>query len=886
MGLTISLVIAVVLLAPIPSLYSPSSLLGLSNPYTGVWTSIYDGSYPSKATIVIPGMEHSATVVIDNYGVPHIYADSEKDMTYVIGYLHAHDRLFQMDLQRRLVEGRLSEVIGPETYEADLLYRTIGLYRGANESLDLLTKVAAGQSISYYPRLNVSLIQDDAVKFRDLLDAYSAGVNAGIESLEKSDSLPVEFKLLGYEPEPWTPLNCLEIGRLITWQMTGGFDDLTNFLLYQGLVAKYGMQNGTKFFLELNPIDRPIDHYIVPNGVNCSYVVDPADPPQSSPAPSTGMSVKGVSEIIRWAKQTDLLLPPERSMTGSNDWVVGGNLTNTGLPIVCDDPHLGLTAPGVWYEVHYVTGTTGTDVINARGVTFPGVPLIIIGSNQYVGWGFTNVMADLVDFYYYNWNDAGQYQYKGAWTNVDHVDQEVLVKTGGGMERHSITLNFTVHGPVIESGGVKFAMCWSGERYGSTEMFALYKYIHAKNAHDFLKATYYFQMPGQNHVFADIYGNFGYRAAGWYPNRTYPNGTRAISAANPMTALINRLPLNGSASNVIEWNTSHWIDANQAPTMWNPERGYVVTSNNRHASNDTYPYCYDIAWGYADYYRAYRVEYLLNQTIASKGYVSVDDMKRIQNDAFLIPASKFVPQLLLAYPGGASGDTQAALNILSDWNYTMLPDLVAPTIFAEWLPIFKNMTFADEFIGMNQTVPGFSITKSDLDDLVSAIPTNSLEALVLLDPNNHWFNDVLTNTKQNASVVMRASFEKTIQVCKTKYGSDMTQWIFGNMHKLQVNHELLSWFDYPHWSARGYSDCVDNIASTGAHGPSWREILNFANLDASLCIIPGGQSGNPFSLHYYDQLRMWLDGEYKPMTFPATSDAVTHVESILTFVSG
>jgi penicillin amidase len=358
----------------------------------------------------------------------------------------------------------------------------------------------------------------------------------------------------------------------------------------------------------------------------------------------------------------------------------------------------------------------------------------------------------------------------------------------------------------------------------------------------------------------------------------------AINASNPMTALTNRLPVNGSAADVIEWNVNDWIDANQAPTLWKPSQGYVVTANNRPV-NKTYPLIYDIAWGFADYYRSYRIDQLINQTVENKGSVSVDDMKRIQNDVLLVPASTLVPKILQAYSGGASGDVQSALNYFSAWNYTMLPDLVAPLIFTEWLPIFKNMTFADEFIDINQTVPGFFISSGDLNDIVSSLPTSSIEALTLLDPTNHWFNNVLTHTTQNASLVMRASFDRTIQIMKTKYGNDMNTWKFAIKHTLQIKHQLLSMFDYPHWSARGWSDCIDNIASTGAHGPSWREIINYANLNQSFCVLPGGQSGSPLSLHYYDQLYMWVRGQYKSMSFPATRDGVANVESVLDFVT-
>jgi len=396
-------------------------------------------------------------------------------------------------------------------------------------------------------------------------------------------------------------------------------------------------------------------------------------------------------------------------------------------------------------------------------------------------------------------------------------------------------------------------------------------------------------MPPQNHAFADIYGNFGWRAAGWYPNRTYPNGTMAIDPSNLLTALIPRLPINGSSPNVIEWNLNDWIDANEAPTLWNPKQGYVVTANNRLA-NKLYPYIYDVAWTFADYYRAYRIDYLLKDAISAKGYVTIDDMKRIQNDVFFVPASVLVPEIEEALSRVSSSEIQEVLSVLKEWDYFMLPDLIAPTIFVEWLRIFKNMTFADEFIELNRTVETFKISRKDLDEIVNSIPTSVLEAYVRLDSNSHWFDDVFTSdVKENATIIIRRSFEKTIEVLKSKYGEDMSEWKFSKIHKLHVEHPLgsvFSWFNYPEWDAWGWSQCVNNIGSSGASGPSWREILNFKDLNQSLCIIPGGQSGNPFSKHYYDQLRKWLDGDYKSMSFPASPEGVKDKESMLEFVPG
>ncbi|MHA1582264.1 MAG: penicillin acylase family protein [Candidatus Baldrarchaeia archaeon] len=261
-GLILAVALTIAFLIPLPGMFAPSSLMSMTNPLAGIWGSVYTAKYPSRGKIVMPGLENDITVIIDGYGVPHIFAKSEIDVAYVLGYLHAHDRLFQMDLQRRLVEGRLSEVTGEAAYQTDVLYRILGLYRGAQKSLELLENISKGEEASYYPQIDVTLIKDDAKKLLDMLDAYSKGVNFAIEEMEKKNALPLEFKLLGYKPEPWTPLNSLEIGRLISWGLTGTFADLELYLIYQGLVGKYGVENGTKLLLELLPIDRPIDHFL------------------------------------------------------------------------------------------------------------------------------------------------------------------------------------------------------------------------------------------------------------------------------------------------------------------------------------------------------------------------------------------------------------------------------------------------------------------------------------------------------------------------------------------------------------------------------------------------------------------------------------------------
>ncbi len=851
-GLVVSFAILVLLLFPYPVALSPFSLYSLVDPMSGVWINALTAKVPAEEKIVLPGIDHEVIVVFDKYGVPHFFAESEKDLAYAIGYIHARDRLWQMDFLRRVVEGRLTEIFGniSGVYESDLLFRIVGLKRGAYECEKLLKEK--------FPDLY------------ELLEAYSEGVNRAIEDMKLSKTLPIEFKLLRYEPEPWTPLNSLEIGRIIGWGLTGTFADLYLYLILQ----KFGI-NDT---LQLMPIDRYKEVYIVKPG----YKVTLGN--VTKPKAISNMELhlpdfdeKAVEELLEWKRKTDIWFLPIKEAFASNNWVISGFYTNTGKPLLCNDPHLSLTVPPVWYEVHYVV-KSGDEIFNVRGVTFPGIPIVIIGSNQYVGWGFTNVMADQIDFYYYVWKNDTHYWYKDAWHKIRQVKEVFRIKTDAGFVEKVIYINFTVHGPLLEmkidGKRYRFAVRWMGQN-ATTEAYALWKYAHAHDIYEFLSYTNYFQMPPQNHVFADIYGNIGWRACGRYPNRTFPNGTNAVQF-NP---LIPRLPINGSDPNVIEWNDSDWIEPWEAPQLINPPWGYIVTANNKAANVSDYPYIYDIAWTWADYYRASRIQELINETINEKGYVTIEDMMRIQNDVLLVLARSL--KEFLADVAGRYG-YENIKNLIENWDCRMTINSTAATIFVVWYDYYKNFTFSDEFREKFES--------KDLQNLWMELPDNTLEHFTLTNKSWKWFNDVGTKERENATTIAGKALKAAIEYLKKYFGTDdINEWKFGKLHKLNAQHAMgstLKWLNYPNWEALGWSNCVNNIGRNADHGPSWREILDFSDLNNSRCIIPGGQSGNPFSEHYYDQLRMWLDGEYKKMSFPATPEEVEDAESIIHFVPG
>ncbi|MEM0317738.1 MAG: penicillin acylase family protein [Candidatus Nezhaarchaeales archaeon] len=823
-GLVASLALMILLLIPYPIPLSPYRLLTLTDPASGVWVNAVIAKLPAEKKVVMPGLTSQVIIVIDRYGVPHIFADSDKDLAFAIGYMHANDRLWQMDLQRRLVEGRLSEIFGSIAYDVDVFQRIIGLHRGAEACLQLIK--------AKHPELY------------ELLEAYCSGVNKAIEEMKAGKGLPVEFKLLGYEPEPWTPLNVFEIARLIAWGLTGTFADIELYLLYSRL--------GDKVW-ELIPLDRYLETYIVKPGYKV-IIGNYSELAGRRVALPVHMNSEDVMSILEWKRSVDAWMPPIIDAFASNNWVISGALTDTGKPILCNDPHLQLTVPPVWYELHY-TVRSGGELFIVRGVTFPGIPLVVIGSNQYVGWGFTNVMADQIDFYYYEWANETHYWYKGELRKIDQRKEVIKVKTDGGYEERLIYINFTVHGPLIERGGARFAMRWIGHE-GTTEAVAIWKYSRARNISEFFDAMNYFQTPPQNHVVADIYGNIGWRACGRYPNRTYPNGTNAV-ALNP---LLPRLPINGSALDVVEWNEEDWIEPWEAPQLLNPPWGYVVTANNKLASVGDYPLIYDVAWTFADYYRAFRITERIEDIIRSGRKITMNDMRSIQNDVQFVLARNLT-QLLVSVAD------EEIRSILKAWNYEMSIDSPAAAIFITWYKYFKMYTFIDE------------LEEKGLRDYWDRVPDSTLEYLVLYNPKSKWFDDVTTKgLVEDAVDIAKRALNATIEELKGIFKTDDPhKWRLGELHKLRAEHQLGTVFrglSYPAWEAPGWSDCVNNIAKGGGHGPSWRMILNFANLNDSLCVIPGGQSGNPFSEWYYDQLKMWLDGEYKAMRFPAKSEDV------------
>lgn len=654
------------------------SYLNLFAPFSG---SLWKQS-EEKA---IPNPYGKAEVYYDGYGVPHIVADNEKALAYAIGYVHARDRLFQMDLHRRLMRGELSEVFGEDFFDSDEFHIKMDFAGAANASWAVIKDTELGE----------------------MLKAYTEGVNYYIEHNE----LPMEFKLAGYKPEKWKPEDTLIIGKEIEWGLTGNFWDLKRALIVEKLGEKA---------LELYP-----------QYMNHSY-----------PIIRTGLVNKS---LLDWLKPFEA-----KDGLGSNNWVVSGKYTENGKPMLANDPHLLLTAPPVWYEMHLrVNGE------NVRGVSLPGVPLIIIGMNDHVAWGFTNVGADVIDFYYYIWNGS-RYYYKGEWLKPEKKVVKVRVKTNGGFELREVTVEKTVHGPLIEKYGSKVAVAWTGLA-ATTEPIAMYKYNHAHNLTEFMEGLRYFDVPAQNTVYVDVYGNIMYYPAGKYPIRLI-NGKEV-----PGNIIFNGSAGEGEWRGFKPYGTSSWdgfIPFKEIPHLINPD--YVATANQRVVFN--YQHYLGDSMYFADPYRGMRIYEMLDNAIKRGEKMTPELFMKMQRDVYSKPAEFFTPYILNA-EDKMSEKARSYAEELRGWDFRMEKDSKAALIFAIWLEKFVNETFGDEFYS------------AGLDS--SFYP--HLYVLQNLPPNSSWFDDVRTVERETRDDIAARAMEKAVKEIESKgyrnYGEYMVKCI-------------------------------------------------------------------------------------------------------------
>lgn len=804
----------------------------------------------TAGSIKAPGLQNAVDVYRDPWGVPHIYASSSHDLFFAQGYTHAQDRFWQMEFWRRIGSGRLSEVFGNATLSTDRFVRTQGWARVAAEEEKML---------------------DDQTRFE--LQAYADGVNA---YLATRHNLGLEFTLLGaqgvkIEPERWTILNTLTWAKAMSWDLSGNMAGELNRVL---LIQKVGAEAEQ----ELHP-PYPGDHpVIVPN-------------------PAIGLNV---ADALAQVQGLNDLTGGGFEGIGSNNWVVSGKLTATGKPLLANDPHLGIQMPSIWYEVGlHCRALSDVCPYDVTGFSFAGAPGVIIGHNNRIAWGVTNLGPDVQDLYieHLNPDNLKQYEVNGAWVEAKVVTEIITVRgqvkpdpdhpeTTKGIYKKdtntttlALNVRLTRHGPIIDeinkqartlSGVVNgvdiptpaaLALRWTALEPGFTFRSVL-KLDRAQNYDQFRDALRDWTVPSQNFVYADVDGNIAYQTPGNIPIRANGNG---------------QLPVPGWTDDY-EW--TGYIPFDELPRAFNPPQGYIATANNAIVGPD-YPYLISLDWD-----KGYRARRIVNMIEAAKGRkLTVDDIKAIQGDDSNLSAQEVMP--FLAAVSFDDPALKSGLEYLKKWDFQQTLDSGPAALYnLFWVRLIGD-TFYDELGKDDRLWP------SPGGDTMLAV-RNLLE-----QPDNPWWDNVSTDDRvETRDYILRQAFSEGYADARSLLGADPDSWAWGRLHTATFRNATLgrsgialveALFNRGPVAASGGPAIVN---ATGyriskpsdessdartfevASVPSMRMIVDFSDFDNSLTIHTTGQSGHAFNPHYNDMIEPWRTIEYHAMLWsPAAVEA-------------
>ena len=758
----------------------------------------------------LAGLRDDVEIVVDKYGFPHIYAENDVDAMFALGYMHATDRLWQMDFQRRAAQGRLAEILGPDALEHDTFVRTIGLNRLA----DLSAERAKNHHALY-----------------ENLRAYTWGVNSYIAG-KMPDRLPAEFARMGYQPEPWSIVDSIALGKAMAWELSGSLDDL-----YLGtLVEKLGWETVDELF--------PVDRYGEIPIISSEGSEENTEPPQDTKADMPSGIDEACLQVIRMASSR-LRLFGDDNIIGSNNWVIDGKKSASGKPMLASDPHLGLHLPSVWYVAH-IKGA-GLDVI---GVSLPGVPMILIGRNRHVAWGVTNTQADVTDFYIETLNpEKTHHLHEGEWKPLEFSGETIRVR---GQEPRELAIPETVHGPILSSGETNLSIRWIGAE-PDDDAYAFDLLNRAVDYDDFAAAMQTLNAPPQNFNYADTNGMIAMWVAGLFPVRK---------------AGLGRVPVDG-ASGDFDWEG--FIPRIDTPHSVNPAHHYLASANQRPASRG---YKYYLGYEWDPGYRARRI----NQLLASHDTITIDQMKSFQADTYDTAADSMLPHLIAACRNEFEEDDPCAraLDVLSSWNFLTTAGSPAPTIWWKWLDNLRDDVWRDEWRAAGIDLREEPWGHTDLNKWQP--PLEVLERMVVMEPASKWFDDVSTGPKETLKEIACLSLRRAVDKLSLKLGGDVSEWRWGRTNRLRIEHlsrdpglgrggQPLSGSDFA-LNARGNGSDV-----TG--GPSWRMVVDLANPDTAAGVFPCGQSGDPQSPHYDDLLDEWIRDEYVPLLFYRTPEQFT-----------
>lgn len=766
------------------------------NPYTGVWQNETDETVTGEVSI--SGLTDKVTVHYDAQLIPHLFAQNELDLYKAQGYVTAKHRLWQMEFQTYAAAGRLSEIIGESALNYDRQERRRGMVYGAEQTLNRMA--------------------EDEETTR-LVEAYTDGFNAYINQLDPKD-YPVEYKLLDYKPEEWTPKKTALLLMYMTKMLAGEESDLE----YTNALRLFGKERFDLLFPDFYDITDPI----IPKETDWSFI----DVPQT-PKPESEFILDSISETID---------KPDPNY-GSNNWAVSGSRSYSGHPILANDPHLGLNLPSLWFVMQLSTPNH-----NAFGATLPGALGVISGFNQHIAWGETNATRDVIDWYKIQFNaDRTKYKFDEQWKDVTLRVEDIKIK---GKPTYKDSVLYTHHGPVVFDKNFKsdnelsgYAMTWTGHipSNGQKTFTELNK---AKNYEDYAEALKHWVAPAQNFVFASTDGDIALWIQGQLPNKWEGQG---------------KFLMDGSTSEN-DWQS--FIPQQFNAHVKNPERGFV-SSANQHPVNEAYPF-----YVFNDGYETYRNR-VINDFFESKDKFDIQDFKDLHNNNYNLKASELMPYMLESMAiSELTAEEKEIYDLAKSWNYNNDMHEVGASIWRAWWDLLYPMVW-DEF---------------DLEDTAMQTPFDYQTIFLLKNKGNDAFMDIVETPEiETAKDLFKLSFTKAAKGLNTwKETNGDLKWM--NYKGTYLGHLLqdlpaFSRFDIP---IGGGKNIVN--ATSEDWGPSWRMIVEMTSPPTALGIYPGGQSGNPGSKYYDNFVDDWAAGRYHSLNFLQSDVATEEIIGTQTLI--
>ena len=775
----------------------------------------------TEGQLSLRGLSAPVTVYRDEFAVPHIDASGETDLMRATGYVQAQDRLWQMDLLRRIAEGRLSERFGTKTLSVDKALRTIGFMRMATMLKDSLPPDVMA-----------------------LLQAYADGVNAFIE--ENKGNYPPEFTLIDFTPEAWKPEHSIALSRLLGWQLSMGWHvDVT----YDRILDTVGFAK-LQEILPRFPADAPTIVPMVPPDYNAKSVLNGISEntyheEHFRPAPKAAAAeLRHFAEALYEVKR---IIGIEGFSVGSNNWVVSGARSVSGKPLLANDPHLGHAMPPTWYEMHLRGGR-----LDVAGFTLPGVPLIVLGNNNRIAWGFTNVMMDDADFYREQIRDS-MYYFNGAWRKLDWAEEKIVIYDSTDVV---FRIPMTHRGPIVQgfyanvSGSEAISVRWSG--YEATrEVEAMLGMNIAQDWTGFRKAASEFKIPAQNIVYADVDGHIAYQCVGNIPLRRNGNGISILDGS------------------VLQNDWAGYLPFESNPYRLDPPEGFIASANNKTAG-DWFPYFISNYWEHPS--RIKRIHDFMN----GQEKFSPADFQKFQNDFYSYHALEVIPYILEACSKDSNFTKQDLEHVsnyrynesylfLKHWDGRMHADSRGAAIFNVFFRRLTRNLYSDEM--------GDDLYRDFVK--LTNIPTRVTTQLLQL-PKSAWWDNVRTRDIEDRDAILRITMTETVDELTADLGSEPGGWAWGKIHHVEFEHfvgrqkPLNYLFNVGPFAVGGNTTTINNTEFNYSDstykaviGASMRRIVDLADIQHPKTVLTVGQSGQPFSLHYDDQVRMWLDGQYK-----------------------